>query len=1844
MKKKILLFVMSCALALGAVGLVASCGEENDNTTDNNPEEPVHVHTYEQTASEEATCTKAGSVTKTCSGCGDVQTETVKALGHDYTSAKSEDGTKIIYTCSRCGDTYEEAVKDNTPSGDHLEFTANDAVLCYYSNGAVIVNVGDDTATLSDPVSVANNDTDGAWWNGGTESLPISGDFVVQYTWTNTRDTSYTDAVVEITDGTLYWDQTTFADLWGDLYTGATTTSAAYYLNGAETTSVALGTEGYFGGDYTVTIVRNGDELIVLESVVKTDGNVYGYVITQSGFTTADVSTCLTGNPYWIDDIKVAFYTPNDMSKITVNFVDENGNKLADSVTKYAAEGGTVTLTPPYVNGYMPENEIYKISNVSAGAEYNVVYSVMADNTALSVNQNYISGSVALTLPEEITMETGVTFTFLLSNCTSDWTYLLSSTYYNITYGNLSSAETNGHTIYPSISAFGGDHWNSLIGTDERFVAVTILDGRISFYVDGEKVISYGAGDLMADANDPETAYDYYCDTWAHNLLKCMIENGYTLNADVYTMHRFTVSTAKSDNSIKRLYNAIYEADHSELVVKYICESDNNRLLGEYRWSGLATDYSLTPPDILGYRAVSNETITGRAEGGRTTIIFYYRQCGVSDVVVNYVDESGNAILDPESYQVTAPSYYLSAPELEDYICLSDDYFNGGMVAGETYEITFVYKLDTADHTYVDFVANDAVVQYCTKCGKTRTAFNGTVMVLGATSSVKNNDTLGTWWDGATDSISVAGDFIIKWSWSNTRDKNYTDAVVELTDGTKYWDTTSLEGGGWGDLFTATTKTTETWYLNGKVVSKSLTIGTDDFTGDYVATVVRNGDMLVVVINLTRTNKDVYSWICVQEGFTTDALTACINGNPYWIDDVKVTYRSGTVCETHDWSNKDGVCVVCGTKCAHPSFTDSVCDTCGYTCTSHTYDTSVASPTGLCTICGTACAHSEGFTSGACNTCGYICPHTDIDSTTRICALCGAQICTDHDWSNKDGVCKVCSTKCEHDWSKKDGTCTICGYACSHDAQENGACTTCGAEFVPGLWTAEAGYTSANITIADGKKVTLTSTFTDGGTGTWSGYLMHLTMTAGVYHFRMSGDYANDGWTYWTPYTGHTVTAPGWIGDEGTDAFNNFVALKKTAKTVITATYDGGTFTLVIEYYSDGASDTTVDTTQTFTVSGLTDDSVTFGLSLDGATISGGLATKSLITLCTEHDWSKKDGICTICGTACSHTTWNDTTCTTCGYVHTHTYDKTAATGACTVANCTNTCSHATFTSAVSEGVLTSTCDTCGYSCPHTTWSSGVCSVCKYDCTAGHVWDTSAETMKATTGACTICGTTHTHEWESSYKCETCLADHGHVNNGKNICTICGKSLCTTHTWVYTTTPGVGTCSVCGETCSTHDWSNKDGKCANCNYECDHSGNIGVTNALNTCDTCGETVETIYYNSGTVSNVKLGAISGAANGLTISFTLKSTSDTSDWGKVVTTANDYRICLGNLDPYAATAGSCKGYNMYCWQSSYGGDYSIWAKTVVTSDVSVVINITAQGISVFKAGTLVYFYGANDYLGAASTNPTVATFVKEFLAEAASTGLVLVPTDTNLTTTISDLSVTELGTCSTHTYMKGYTACVVCGKVACTHSNYTNGVCSTCGYICPHTSIVSGECEACELKVTVGTANNSFESNIGSDYGGTGATAVTLVAGSAETVTSTFANAGAGTYFGLVVRVTTTSGTYIFRMSGDFYASDWGKAFDGHTATVPGWIGDAGTNAFMTFDDLKLTAKTVVKVIYVNNTLTLAINYYKDGANDTEVDYTQVYTITGVTDNSVDVVITKDGATINDGVVEVVETYS
>ena len=204
----------------------------------------------------------------------------------------------------------------------------------------------------------------------------------------------------------------------------------------------------------------------------------------------------------------------------------------------------------------------------------------------------------------------------------------------------------------------------------------------------------------------------------------------------------------------------------------------------------------------------------------------------------------------------------------------------------------------SGEHEFGEVVDNEAT---CSVCGATYAKYEADgvtyeVVLLDKSVAdiIPNTDTADGWepWVPMGDR-AVAGDFAIKYTWTNTRDANwYQDIVLELQGGTKYFDMNFLLGANaWGDLWSKseTATFTSTATFNGEPATVPAQPTPESFAGSYTAVLVRLGSTLTITQTVVLESGGVWEVIDVFTGFTTEALTARVTGNPYWVDDLKVT-------------------------------------------------------------------------------------------------------------------------------------------------------------------------------------------------------------------------------------------------------------------------------------------------------------------------------------------------------------------------------------------------------------------------------------------------------------------------------------------------------------------------------------------------------------------------------------------------------------------------------------------------------------------------------------------------------------------------------------------------------------------------------------------------------------------------------------------------------------------------------------------------------------------------------------------------------------------------------------------
>ena len=117
-----------------------SSSNSNSSNSSSSSSSSEHTHTWSVwTQAKAATCTEAGSQQRTCSGCGQIESNPINALGHNWdngvitTPATEEAGGVKTFTCQRCHITKTESIPA-LPRVDNYDIELSDVanILSFY--------------------------------------------------------------------------------------------------------------------------------------------------------------------------------------------------------------------------------------------------------------------------------------------------------------------------------------------------------------------------------------------------------------------------------------------------------------------------------------------------------------------------------------------------------------------------------------------------------------------------------------------------------------------------------------------------------------------------------------------------------------------------------------------------------------------------------------------------------------------------------------------------------------------------------------------------------------------------------------------------------------------------------------------------------------------------------------------------------------------------------------------------------------------------------------------------------------------------------------------------------------------------------------------------------------------------------------------------------------------------------------------------------------------------------------------------------------------------------------------------------------------------------------------------------------------------------------------------------------------------------------------------------------------------------------------------------------------------------------------------------------------------------
>ncbi|AEJ30707.1 MucBP domain-containing protein [Leuconostoc sp. C2] len=558
------------------------------------------------------------------------------------------------------------------------------------------------------------------------------------------KDTDYTTTPTEIPGYHLVPEKTT-GDETGKYDTGKTT----------DTTYVYAKNQGNLIVNY---VDESGNVLSSADSSTKDSGEDYttepksidGYDLVPSE-TTGDVTGQYPAN----GQTKEVTYVYGQQGQHKTNYVDENGNVLVPAEHTQGPKDTNYTTTPAEVPGYhlVPTKTIGdETGKYDTGKTTDTTYVYAKDQGNLVVNYVDENGNV-LSPADSSSKDSGEDYTtepknidgydLVPSKTTGDVTgqYPADGETKEVTYvyGQQGQHTTNyldedGKTLVPTDTTKGpkdtdytttpteipgyhlvpekttGDEtgkYDTGKTTDTTYVYAKDQGSLVVNYVDENSVVLSPADSSTQDSGEEYT-------TTPKNI------DGYDLVPSKTTGD--VTGQYPNDGETKEV-TYVY-GKQGQHTTNYVDENGNVLVPAEHTQGPKDTNYTTTPAEISGYHVVPEKTIgdeTVKYDTGKTTDTTYVYAKDQGNLIVNYVDESGQAIAGKESSTKNSGEDYTTEPKNIDGYDLVPSKTTGDVTGqypadGETNEVTYVYG-QQGQHTtnYVDEAGKTLVPTDTTK-------------------------------------------------------------------------------------------------------------------------------------------------------------------------------------------------------------------------------------------------------------------------------------------------------------------------------------------------------------------------------------------------------------------------------------------------------------------------------------------------------------------------------------------------------------------------------------------------------------------------------------------------------------------------------------------------------------------------------------------------------------------------------------------------------------------------------------------------------------------------------------------------------------------------------------------------------------------------------------------------------------------------------------------------------------------------------------------------------------------------------------------------------------------------
>ena len=391
----------------------------------------------------------------------------------------------------------------------------------------------------------------------------------------------------------------------------------------------------------------------------------------------------------------------NNKSKITVEYVDEKGNKIADSTTKSGSKGSKYTTEAKDIDGYVLSETPSNATGTFTDNEITVTYVYKVDTTVKgTVTTKYIDLETNKSIKEDKVTKGAVDSKYTTS-AEEISGYVLDDTY---TPSNAKGTYTEGNTVVKYYYVASGTQQSDTLkvhyynANSWKTPSVYIYNEGASASAKATEYTGAWPGEAMTDEGDGWWSYEVKDTSHALVIINDGSGDGDKEPAGASTPgYNCTGEVKIKGGKVEEVSTTI----NKYVVRTKFVDSDTDKEIADSVASVYDNDakYTTKAIDIDGYELDEEPTNASGTISGKNVVVTYkYKSNGDIPVVkgsvtIKYVDEDGNKLDNDETITGNVgDKYTTSEKEIEGYVLVKTPTNAKGTYTEDDITVTYVYK------------------------------------------------------------------------------------------------------------------------------------------------------------------------------------------------------------------------------------------------------------------------------------------------------------------------------------------------------------------------------------------------------------------------------------------------------------------------------------------------------------------------------------------------------------------------------------------------------------------------------------------------------------------------------------------------------------------------------------------------------------------------------------------------------------------------------------------------------------------------------------------------------------------------------------------------------------------------------------------------------------------------------------------------------------------------------------------------------------------------------------------------------------------------------------------------